>query len=75
MEEWTTRRSERSRPWIGAVAETGRIGRGSVTLGARYLAHVAHEESSPENQSGADKTWLDRAGRTFRTHYARARRL
>jgi len=29
----------------------------------------------PQNQSGADKSWVERAIRSFREHYAKAVRI
>lgn len=46
-----------------------------VVLSAEYLRAVKQVEALPENQDGADKTWVERAQREFREHYARARRV
>lgn len=34
-----------------------------------YLEAVRRVETLPENQSGADKTWVDRARAAYRAHY------
>lgn len=34
-----------------------------------YMAMVERVEAMPENQSGADKTWVERAERSYRDHY------
>jgi hypothetical protein len=52
-----------------------RIESGPVTLTEEYLRMVREVESAPENQSGADKTWVQSAQREFREHYARAKRV
>jgi hypothetical protein len=41
-------------------------------LSAEYLLAIARCEALPENQSGRDKTWVERSRRQFREHYARA---
>lgn len=46
-----------------------------VALSAEYLRAVKQVEALPENQDGADKTWVERAQREFREHYARARQI
>ena len=51
-----------------------RIETGPVTLSAEYLRMVEEVESAPENQSGADKTWVERAQREFRRYFARVAR-
>jgi hypothetical protein len=48
---------------------------GPVRLSRGYLRAVRLLDSRPENQDGADKTWVERAIREFRGHYARARRV
>ena len=45
---------------------------GPVTLSPEYLDHIARVESLPENQSGADKSWVDRTIRNSRRMYASA---
>ena len=44
-----------------------------IELSEEYLRGVAWQESLPENQSGADKTWVWKAEEAFRTHYVRAK--
>jgi hypothetical protein len=46
-----------------------------VQLDPLYLAALERVEARPENQSGADKTWVERALREFREHYAKAVRV
>lgn len=48
---------------------------GPVTLSEEYLELVRRVEDLPENQSGADKSWVSEADRAFRSHFARARRV
>ena len=45
---------------------------GVIVLDAAYLHAIDQLESLPENRSGADKTWVERALRAWREHYARA---
>lgn len=56
-----------------AVAEVARLS-GRVALDEAYLRAVERVEAMPENQSGADKTWVSDAQRQFREHFRRARR-
>jgi hypothetical protein len=56
-----------------AVAEVARLS-GPVTLDAAYLRAVERVEALPENQSGADKTWVWEVIERDRGHFARARR-
>jgi hypothetical protein len=46
-----------------------------ITIDAGYLCAVARIESLPENRSGADKTWVERALARWRAHYGRAIRI
>ena len=46
----------------------------SIKLDEAYLRAVKKLESLPENRSGADKTWVERAIRDWRAHYARVSR-
>ena len=46
-----------------------------VVLSEEYLRHIRIVEALPENQSGADKTWVERALRAWREHYAKAVRV
>jgi hypothetical protein len=48
---------------------------GPVRLDERYLRAVEKLESLPQNRSGADKSWVERALRDWRTHYARTLRV
>ena len=45
---------------------------GPVTLSPEYLEHIARVESLPENQSGADKSWVDRTIRNSQRIHGRA---
>jgi hypothetical protein len=51
-----------------------RVPSGPVVLGEEYLRMIAEVEAAPENQDGADKTWVERAQAGFRRHYERVRR-
>jgi hypothetical protein len=51
-----------------------RIETGPVTLTQEYVRMVEEVESAPENQSGADKTWVEVVFRQSREHFAGARR-
>ena len=55
-----------------AVAEVSHLS-GPVTLDAEYLRALERVEALPENQSGADKTWVAEAQQQFREHFKRAR--
>ena len=46
-----------------------------VLLSPEYVRAVKQVEALPENQDGVDKTWVERAQREFREHYAHARRI
>jgi hypothetical protein len=46
-----------------------------VVLSAEYLRAVEQVEALPENQTGADKTWVERVVRQSREHFASARRI
>lgn len=50
---------------------------GGVTpdLPPAYLACLQVLEALPANRSGADKTWVEEALRTFREHYRQARQV
>ena len=48
---------------------------GPVTLSEEYLELVHRVEAMPENQSGADKSWVSAADRAFRSHFARTTRV
>ncbi len=47
----------------------------AIRLRADYLRAIEKLEALPENQSGADKTWVERANRAYLEHYARAVRV
>jgi hypothetical protein len=47
---------------------------GRVQLDPAYLRAVKKLEALPENRSGADKTWVERAMQEWRRHYARVER-
>ena len=51
-----------------------RVPTGPAVLGEEYLRMIAEVEAAPENQDGADKTWVERAQADFRRHYERVRR-
>ncbi len=40
-----------------------------------YLEKVRQVEALPENQSGADKSWVDEASEQYREHYRCAVRI
>jgi hypothetical protein len=44
---------------------------GPVTLSDDYLRMIDEVEAAPENQSGADKTWVWDADRRYRDYFAR----
>jgi hypothetical protein len=46
-----------------------------IALSAAYLRAVDKLEALRENRSGADKTWVEHALRSWREHYARAVRI
>jgi hypothetical protein len=54
-----------------AVAEVTRL-RGAVFLSRPYLRAIERVEALPENQSGADRTWLWKAVERDRRHFAGA---
>lgn len=45
-----------------------------IELDEEYLRLIARAEALPQNQSGADKTWVWRMDHAFREHYRRAKR-
>ena len=47
---------------------------GAVVLTVEYLQMVEEVESSPESQSGTDKTWVETAQREFREYFGRVSR-
>ena len=46
-----------------------------IDLDDEYLRLIALVESIPDNQSGADKTWVWEAEDEFQRHFARAIRV
>lgn len=48
---------------------------GPVTLDDAYLRLIRHVESLPQNQSGADKTWVWESIEAFEQHYRHAVRV
>jgi len=50
-----------------------RIETGPVELTEEYLRMIDEVESAPENQSGADKTWIEESEREFLEYFARVR--
>ncbi|MBI2834370.1 MAG: hypothetical protein HYX76_08090 [Acidobacteria bacterium] len=48
--------------------------RSPISLSSEYLEAIHTVERFAQNQSGADKTWMERARETFLAHFARARR-
>ncbi len=58
----------------GEGAEEQTPARANGDLPDHYLACLRILEALPENLSGADKTWVEQALRSFREHYRQARR-
>ena len=46
-----------------------------IELDEDYLRAIALAEALPQNQSGADKSWVWRLEHAYREHYKRARQL
>lgn len=46
-----------------------------IDLDERYLRAIALAEALPENQSGADKSWVSRMDEAFEAHYRRVTRV
>ena len=67
--------AERALRILDEIRKTVRLETRPVDLGAEYLRAVKQVESLPENQDGADKTWVERVVRESREHFARARRI
>jgi hypothetical protein len=44
-----------------------------IDLDEEYLRTIATTEALPDNQSGADKSWVWKIEHAFREHYKRAR--
>ena len=55
---------------LGEAAEEAESIR--IDLDADYLRAIAMAEALPQNQSGADKSWVARLDQAFREHYERA---
>jgi len=49
--------------------------RDAIRVSKAYLRAIERLESLPQNQSGADKSWVERAIRSWREHYAKAVRI
>ena len=47
---------------------------GAVSLSPDYVRAVERIESLPQNQPGADKSWVPKSQAEFFQHYRRARR-
>ena len=45
-----------------------------IDLDDEYRRAIALVEALPQNQSGADKSWVSRTNNAFRVHFRRARR-
>jgi len=60
---------DRAVAWVRERREAG-----WPPLSPEYLARIERLEGLPENQSGADKTWVFEAAALDREHFARARR-
>jgi hypothetical protein len=56
-------------------SDVGEEREGPIALSDGYRRWIEALEARPENQSGADKSWVEAAVREFREHYAHARRL
>lgn len=61
---------DRAVQWVRQRREAG-----WPALSETYLAHIAQVEALPQNQSGADKSWVWRVVQQDRSHFARTRRL
>lgn len=46
-----------------------------VVLSEDYIRAVKQMEAVPENEDGADKTWVERVLRQSREHFAKARQI
>jgi hypothetical protein len=59
-----------------SLAFAGGVGKEEEpALDPKYLESIARLEALPENQSGADKTWIEEAVLEFARHYAKAKRV
>jgi hypothetical protein len=60
---------------LRALDEAAELARSiRIDLDSDYLRAIAYIEALPQNQSGADKTWVTRAIASFDRHYADCRR-
>jgi len=58
---------------LRALAEATELAKSiRIELDDNYLALIARVEAMPQNQSGADKSWVWRIDEAFRDHYRRA---
>ena len=61
---------------LRALAEATELAKSiRIELDDDYLALIARVEARPDNQSGADKSWVSRLDAAFRDHYRRAKRV
>ena len=60
---------DRAVEWLKRQREAG-----WSPLSDQYLAHIERVEALPQNQSGADKSWVWTVAARDRNHFARARR-
>jgi hypothetical protein len=54
---------------------TNLLSSGPVRLGDQYRRAIEEAESLARNQSGADKSWVERSLEEYRAHYSRAIRV
>lgn len=62
-------------PETYAYARAPRTDEPDVPLADAYLKAVVRVESLPRNQSGEDKTWVEKAIRESEAHFAKAVRV
>ena len=60
---------------LDEIRRTVRLETRPVVLSEAYLRAVRQVEALPENQDGADKTWVERVLHQSREHFAQARRI
>jgi hypothetical protein len=59
---------------LRALRESTELARSiRIELDDGYLANIARVEARPENQSGADKSWVWRLDRAFRDMFKQAK--
>lgn len=63
-----------SKPRVDHVAEP-RTKYGGFKLTDEYLRRIAEIEALPQNQSGADKSWVAELLRMDAEHFARVKRI